>query len=83
MLNLKINIIIYNSITVPECFNFVTLEEDLFAVLIMIFNHIVVKTLLNFHCSLMYNELKKKSFNFVCAILESSKVDNDVSYYCF
>jgi hypothetical protein len=80
MLNLIINIIIYNSITVPKCFNFVVLEEDLFAVLIMIFNH-VVKTLLNSHCSLMYDELIKSS-NFFCIILESSNVDNDVSYYC-
>jgi len=47
----------------------------------MIFNHIVVKTLLNSHCSLMYDELIK-SFSFFRIILESSKVDNDVSYYC-
>jgi hypothetical protein len=81
MVNLIINVIIYNSITLPKCFNFVILEEEIFAVLIMIFNHIVVKTLLNSHCSLMCDELIK-SFNFFCIVLESSKVDNDVSYYC-
>lgn len=65
MLNLIINIIICNSITVPKCFNFVTLEEDLFAFLIMIFNHIVAKTLLYSHFSLMYDEFKKASVSFV------------------
>jgi len=49
MLNLIINIIIYDSTTVPKCFNFVTLEEDLFALFIMIFNHIVFETLLYSH----------------------------------
>jgi hypothetical protein len=80
MLNFIINIIIYN-ITVPKCISCVTLEEDLFAVRILIFSHIVVKTLLNSHCSLMYDGLIK-SFSFFFIILESSKVDNDVSYYC-
>jgi hypothetical protein len=68
MLNLIINIIIYNSITVLECFNFVTLELDLFAVLIMVFNHSVVKMLLNSDCSLMYYELKKKLQFLLCYI---------------